>query len=46
MQIEDGFRKQFKLMYPGRKVISRINEDKYFFATQRIKDLELLPANP
>jgi hypothetical protein len=46
VQIEDGFRKQFKLMYPGRKVLSRIIEDKYFFATQRIKDLERLHANP
>jgi hypothetical protein len=45
VQIEDGFRKQFKLMYPGRKVISRLNEDKYFFATRRIKDLEQLPAS-
>jgi hypothetical protein len=44
VQIEDGFRKQFKLMYPGRKVLSRLNEDKYFFATQRIKDLEQAPS--
>ncbi len=43
VQIEDGFRKQFKLMYPGRKVLSRLNEDKYFSATQRIKDLEQKP---
>ncbi|HEY5505668.1 MAG TPA: hypothetical protein VIK28_10970, partial [Sedimentisphaerales bacterium] len=43
VQIEDGFRKQFKLMYPGRKVLSRIDEDKYFFATQRINDLEQKP---
>jgi hypothetical protein len=40
VQIEDGFREQFKLMYPGRKAVSRLDEDKYFFATQRIKDLE------
>jgi hypothetical protein len=43
VQIEDGFRKQFKLMYPGRKVLSRLNEDKYFSATVRIKDLEQKP---
>jgi hypothetical protein len=43
VQIEDSFRKQFKLMYPGRKVLSRLNEDKYFSATQRIKDLEQKP---
>jgi hypothetical protein len=46
VQIEDDFRTQFKLMYPGRKVLSRLNEDKYFFATQRIKELEQLPAKP
>ena len=39
VQIEDSFREQFKKMYPGKKVVSRLNEDKYFFATQRIKDL-------
>jgi hypothetical protein len=43
VQIEDGFRKQFKLMYPGRKVLSRINEYEYFSAAQRIKDLEQKP---
>jgi hypothetical protein len=43
VQIEDGFRKQFKLMYPGRKVLSRIDEDKYFFASQRINELEQKP---
>jgi hypothetical protein len=44
VQIEDGFREQFKLMYPDRKTVSRLNEDNYFFATQRIKDLEQNPA--
>jgi hypothetical protein len=44
VQIEDGFREQFQKMYPGKKVISRLNEDKYFFATQRIKNLEQTPA--
>ena len=43
VQIEDGFREQFKLMYPGRKAISRLDEDKYFSATQRINDLEQKP---
>jgi len=41
--IEDGFREQFKLMYPGREALSRLDEDKYFSATQRIKDLEQKP---
>jgi hypothetical protein len=40
VQIENGFREQFRLMYPDRKLVSRLDEDKYFFATQRIKDLE------
>jgi len=39
--IEDAFRKQFQLMYPGRKVLSRISEDKYYTALQRIRDLEM-----
>jgi len=43
VQIENGFREQFKLMYPGRKALSRLDEDKYFFATQRINDLEQKP---
>jgi cytochrome c-type biogenesis protein CcmH/NrfG len=43
VQIEDGFREQFKLMYPGRKAVSRLDEDNYFFATQRINDLEQKP---
>ena len=43
VQIEDGFREQFKVMYPDRKSVSRLEEDKYFFATQRINDLEQKP---
>jgi tetratricopeptide (TPR) repeat protein len=44
VQIEDGFREQFKVMYPDRKSVSRLDEYKYFFATQRIKELEQKPA--
>ena len=43
VQIENGFREQFKRMYPGRKAVSRLDEDKYFYATQRINDLEQKP---
>jgi tetratricopeptide (TPR) repeat protein len=43
VQIEDGFREQFKVMYPDRKSISRLDENKYFFATRRIKELEQKP---
>jgi tetratricopeptide (TPR) repeat protein len=39
VQIEDGFRKQFLLMYPGRNVFSRLGNDKYLFAKERIKIL-------
>jgi Tfp pilus assembly protein PilF len=39
VQIEDGFRKQFLLMYPGRNVFSRLGEEKYLFAKERIKVL-------
>jgi O-Antigen ligase len=44
VQIENGFREQFKIMYPDRKAVSRLDEDKYFFATQRINDLEQKPS--
>ncbi len=40
VQIENGFREQFRMMNPDRKLVSRIDEDKYFFATNRIKELE------
>jgi len=43
VQIEDGFREQFKLMYPDRKAVSRLDENKYFFATRQIKELEQKP---
>jgi hypothetical protein len=43
VKTENGFREQFKLMYPGRKAVSRLDENKYFFATRRIKELEQKP---
>ena len=39
IQIEDSFRKQFLSMYPGREVFSRLGNDKYLFAKERIKIL-------
>jgi hypothetical protein len=39
IQIEDSFRKQFLLMYPGREVFSRLGNGKYLFAKERIKIL-------
>ena len=39
--IEDSYRTQFKMMYPKReKIVSRLGEDKYQFATERIKELK------
>ncbi len=40
IEIEDAFRTQFRLMYPDREVFSRLGEDKYQFARQRIKELK------
>ncbi|MFH1370690.1 MAG: O-antigen ligase family protein [Planctomycetota bacterium] len=39
IQIEDGFREQFRLMNPGREVFSRLGEEKYSLAKQRIEEL-------
>ena len=40
IEIEDSFRSQFKMMYPNREIVSRLGEDKYQFATERIKKLK------
>jgi hypothetical protein len=40
IEIEDSFRSQFKMMYPNREIISRLGEEKYQFATERIKELK------
>jgi len=39
IDIEDRFRHQFQLMYPDREIVSRLGEDKYQFAIERIKKL-------
>jgi len=39
IEIEDAYREQFKIMYPGKKVFSRVGEKEYNFAKQRIKYL-------
>jgi O-antigen ligase len=39
VEIEDGFREQFRLMYPTRELFSRLGEENYSLAKQRIKDL-------
>jgi len=39
--IEDSFRRQFQLIYPEReKIVSRLGEEKYQFATKQIKALK------
>ncbi len=37
VDIEDSFRSQFKIMYPDRKMFSRLGEEKYQSAKQRIE---------
>jgi tetratricopeptide (TPR) repeat protein len=39
VEIEDGFREQFKRMYPGREVFSRMPKEKYEQAKERVKIL-------
>lgn len=40
IQIEDAYREQFKTMYPGRELFSRLGREKYEFAKQRIATLQ------
>jgi hypothetical protein len=37
VEIEDQYRKQFQQMYPGMKIVSRLGEDKYQTAIDRVK---------
>jgi len=39
IEIEDSFRVQFRIMYPDRVIFSRLGEEKYQYARQRIKEL-------
>lgn len=42
VQIEDAYRRQFRQMYPEREeVVSRIGEDNYRFAKERIAELSV-----
>jgi len=43
IEIEDSYRGQFRLMYPGQKVFSRLGEEKYQYARQRIRELSEQP---
>ncbi len=37
VEIEDAYRKQFEMMYPGKKIFSRLGEEEYNLAKQRIE---------
>jgi hypothetical protein len=39
VEIEDAYRRQFRIMYPDREIFSRLGEEKYQFAKQRLKSL-------
>jgi len=44
IDIEDSFRKQFKLMYPNREIVSRFGQDKCNSAKDRLNFLSRQPA--
>jgi tetratricopeptide (TPR) repeat protein len=39
VEIEDAYRRQFRIMYPDREIFSRLGEEKYNSAKQRLKSL-------
>ena len=39
VEIEDEYRRVFREMYPGREMFSRLGEDKYRVAKQKISGL-------
>jgi len=39
IEIEDAYRRQFRIMYPDREIFSRLGEEKYNSAKQRIEQL-------
>ena len=39
VEIEDSYRVQFRMMYPGRELFSRLGEDKYTLAKDKIESL-------
>jgi len=39
IEIEDGFRKQFQIMYPDRKIVSPFDEEDYQLAKEKLKSL-------
>jgi len=45
VEIEDSYRRQFRQMYPQRQICSRLGEEKYKNAKQRIKHLSQQPKD-
>lgn len=41
VEIEDKYREVFKVMYPGREIFSRLGEDKYQFAKNKINQFKI-----
>ena len=39
IEIEDAYRTQFKIMYPGKKVFSRLGQENYNSAKNKLKKL-------
>jgi hypothetical protein len=46
IDIEDAYRRQFKIMYPGRDEVSRLSSREYSFAKKRAKELSSPQAQP
>ncbi len=44
VEIEDAYRHQFRIMYPDREIFSRLGEEKYKNAKQRLKSLTGQPT--
>ena len=37
--IEQAYRRKFRQMFPDKELVSRLGDDKYNFATQRVEEL-------
>ena len=46
IEIEDAFARQFKILYPGKKVSSRMGQIKYREAQERLEELTQTRENP
>jgi hypothetical protein len=46
IEIEDAYTEQFKIMYPGKEVFSRMDKVKYREAKERLEELTKMKENP